>query len=154
MTSNINYNDTLFERDNLTPIRGKPTIKTPHKLWNEIKANAKSVYSNIGEETHGHLGLVLTDAQYAIISPTTFFLPTHLGTPIISYGTTTHTNSNMRIVHTKKVRLFREVMGVEQALARQIVFSVEEAYLANICNRTTNSINDTVAGVLAHLQDN
>ena len=62
MTSNINYKDTLFERSNLTPIRGKPTSETLHKLQNEIKANAKSVYSNLRGGAHGHLGLVLTDA--------------------------------------------------------------------------------------------
>ena len=72
MRSNINYKDTLFEQDNLTPIRGEPTSKTLHKLWNKIKANAKSVYSNIGGGAHGHLGLMSTEAQYALISPTTF----------------------------------------------------------------------------------
>ena len=72
MTSNINYNYTLFEQSNLTPIRGEPTFETLHKLWNEIKANAKSVCSNLGGVAHGHLGLVLTDAMYALISLTLF----------------------------------------------------------------------------------
>ena len=62
MTSNINYKDTLFEQAKLTPFRGKPNFKTLNKLQNEIKANAKSVYSNFGGGSHGHLGLVLTDA--------------------------------------------------------------------------------------------
>ena len=34
MVSSINYKDALFERANLTPIRGKHTFKTLHKLWN------------------------------------------------------------------------------------------------------------------------
>ena len=41
MTSNINYKDTLFERAKLTPIRGKLSLETLHKLRNEIKANTK-----------------------------------------------------------------------------------------------------------------
>ena len=44
MTRNINYKDTLFERANLTLIRGEPTFKTLHKLQNEIKSNSKAVY--------------------------------------------------------------------------------------------------------------
>ena len=72
MKSNINYKDTIFERANITPIRGKPTFEMLHKLRNEIKANAKSVYSKIVGEEHGHLGLVVTDAQYMIISSTPF----------------------------------------------------------------------------------
>ena len=58
----------------------------------------------------------------------------------------------MRITHTKEVRLFREVKGVEQALVQQIIGTATEAYLADIHNRTTNYSNDTVAGVLTYLQ--
>ena len=79
MTSRVNYRDTHFERVNLTPIRGKPTYETVHKLWNEIKANTRSVYSHLGGGTHGHLGLVLTAAQYADISNTVFTCPAHPG---------------------------------------------------------------------------
>ena len=43
MTSSINYNDTLFKRDKLTPIRVEPTFERLHKLQNKVKANTKSV---------------------------------------------------------------------------------------------------------------
>ena len=52
------------------------------------------------------------------------------------------------------MRLFREVTGLEKSLVQQIVGTVEVDYLADIHNSTTNSINDTVAGVLTHLQEN
>ena len=97
---------------------------------------------------------MLNDSQYAIISLTPFIYPTHPGPIIIPDGTTAYANSNMRISHTKEVPLFREVTGVEQALVQQIVGTVEEAYLVDIRNRTTNSIKYTVSGVLTHLQDN
>ena len=118
MTSNISYKDTLFERSNLTPIRGEPTFETLHKLRNEIKANAKAVYWNIGEIAHGHLVLVITEIEYALISATPFVYPTHLGPLIIMDSTTAHTKSIMRIMRTKEVGLFREVMGAEQALVQ------------------------------------
>ena len=60
----------------------------------------------------------------------------------------------MRIAHTEAVCLFREVTGVEQALVQNIVAMVKEAYLTDIRNRTTTSINNTVADVLTHLQNN
>ena len=60
----------------------------------------------------------------------------------------------MRITHTKEMGLFQEVTGVKQALVQQIVATVEEAYLADIHNQTTNSTEDTVADVLTHFQDN
>ena len=79
MASTVNYRDTHFERAQLTPICGKPTYDTVHKLWNEVKANARSVYSNLGGGTHGHLGLVLMTAQYAAISTIAFTRPDHPG---------------------------------------------------------------------------
>ena len=51
------------------------------------------------------------------------------------------------------MRLFWEGTGVQQALVQQKFAPVEEAYLADIRNRTTNSINDTVADMPTHLQD-
>ena len=43
---------------------------------------------------------------------------------------------------------------MEQALVQQIIGTVEEEYLANILNRTTKYINNTLAGVLTYLQNN
>ena len=68
---------------------------------------------------------MITEAQYELIYPNPFVYPTHLGPLIIPHGTTTHANSNMRIVYTKEVRLFRELTGAEQALVQQIVGTVE-----------------------------
>ena len=154
MTRYIIYKDTLFEQANLTLILGKPTFETLHKIWNKIKSNAKSVYSNIGGGEHGNLGLVITNAQYTLISLTPFAYPNHPGPLIITDGTTAHGNSNMWIAHTEEVRLFYEVTGVEQALVQQIVGTVEEVYLADIRNRNTDYINNTVVGVLTHLKEN
>ena len=45
-------------------------------------------------------------------------------------------------------------MGVKQILVQQIVATVKEDYLADICNFTKISINNTVDGVLTHIQEN
>ena len=97
MMSNINYKDTLFNQTNLTPTHGERTFGALHKLRNEIKANVKSVYSHIGGGAHEHLGLVLTDAQYALISPTPLLYPIHPGPLIIIDGSTAHAKSNVQI---------------------------------------------------------
>ena len=70
--------------------------------------------------------------QYSLISPNTFVYPTHPVPLIITDGTTAHVKFNMQIAHTKEVRLFCEVTGVEQALVQQIVGTAEAAYLAHI----------------------
>ena len=129
MSSTVNYRDTHFERANLTPIRGEPTYETVHKLWNEVKANARSVYSNLGGGTHGHLGLVLTTAQYAAISTTDFTRPDHPGPLAIPSAATVVQRSTLQDAHIEDLRVFCEVMGVEQALIQQIVATIYAMYL-------------------------
>ena len=112
-----------------------------HNLRNKIKANTKSVYSDLRGGGHGYPCLVITDLQFTLISPTIFVYPTHPGPLIVPDRTTDHAKPNIRILHTEEVNLFREVTGVEKALVQQIFGTVEESYLANIRNRTTNSIS-------------
>ena len=118
MSNSINYKDTLFKRENLTPICGEPTFEIIHNLRNEIEANTKSIYFNLGVISHGHPSLVLTNAQHALISNIPFVYLTHLGTFIIPDGTTDHMKSNMQIAHTEEMRFFCEVTGVEQSLVQ------------------------------------
>ena len=103
MTSTVNYLDTHFERANLTPFRGKPTYETVHKLWNKIKANTRSVYSQLGGGTHGNLGLVLTDAQYADISTTVFTCPAHPAPLYIPLAATAVQSSTLRDAHIEEL---------------------------------------------------
>jgi len=61
MTVNgINYHDTFFEFPDFTKIHGEPDSESLYKIRNELRANAKSVYSNLSDGAHGHLALVMT----------------------------------------------------------------------------------------------
>ena len=141
MTSRVNYRDTHFEQAYLAPIRGKPMFETIHKLWNKIKANARSVYSHLGGGTHGQLGLVLTAAQYADISNTVFTRPAHPGPLVIPPAATAVQRSTLQDSHVEDLQVFREVMGVDQALIQQIVATIDTTYFIDVRDRTTNSID-------------
>ena len=97
---------------------------------------------------------MLTDAQFVFISKYPFVYLTHPVPLIIPDGTTVHVNSNIIIAHTKEVRLFRKVAGVEQTPVQQIVTTVKEAYLVDIRSHMKNDINETVADILTHIQYN
>ena len=153
MTSTVNYRDIHFDRDKLTPIRGEPTYETVHKLWNEIKANARSVYLHLGSGTHGHLGLVLTAAQYVEISNTVFTRSDHPGALAIPLAATDVQRSTLRDAHIEDLQVFREVMGVEQALIQKCFSMIYAAYLEDVQDRTTNSIKIYVSALLFHLQE-
>jgi hypothetical protein len=67
-SSGINYRETYFEFPELTKLQGEPNAESLLKLRNELKANAQSLYSNLSDGAHGHLALVLSDAQYALLT--------------------------------------------------------------------------------------
>ena len=138
MASTVNYRDTHFEQAHLTPIRGKPTYDTVHKLWNKVKANARSVYSNLGGGTHGHLSLVLMTAQYAAISTTAFTCPDNPVPLAIPSAATVVQRSTLLDTHIEDLRVFKEVMGVEQALIQQIVATIDSTYLEDVRDRTSS----------------
>jgi hypothetical protein len=86
-SSGINYRETFFEFPELTSkIHGEPTSESLYKLRNELKANAQSVYSNLSDGAH--LALILSDAQYALLTDIPFERPVHPGALVIPANTT------------------------------------------------------------------
>ena len=91
MTStNIDYVETYFEFKTLTRIHGEPTFPTLKKMKEELCANASNVSSDLGGGANGHLGLVLTAAEYATISATPYDRPPHVPALVIPPGTAQH----------------------------------------------------------------
>ena len=71
----IDYRNIFFEFPELDTISGKPNADSLIKLKKQLKANASSASSNLGDGLHGHLGLVLNPTDYALVSPVPFSLP-------------------------------------------------------------------------------
>jgi hypothetical protein len=104
--SGINYRETFFEFPELTKIHGKPTSESLYKLRNELKANAQSVYSNLSDGAHGHLALILSNAQYALLTDIPFERPIHPGALVIPANTTGPMATVMKDEHHERLRLF------------------------------------------------
>jgi hypothetical protein len=133
-------------------VHGKPNSESLFKLRNELKANAQSVYSNLSDGAHGHLALVLTDAQYLLLTNVPFVHPVHPGTLQVPDGTKAPMIAAMKEAHHEQLRLFQEVQGVEEALIQQIVKAVKAPYLAAIRDRGSNSLRGPINSILMHLQ--
>lgn len=151
----VNYIETYFEYKELTKIHGEPTFETIKALHNQLKANASSVPSNLGGGQFGHLGLVLTPQQYALISDTAFERPNHPGQVEYTRNATGPQIAATDAQHAEEIRVFREVLGVEAALRQQLVGAIEDKYLMAIRNRNTNAIVMPVHDIImTHLYPN
>jgi hypothetical protein len=152
VSTGINYRENYFEFPELTKIHGEPASESLYKLRNELKADAQSVYSNLSDGAHGHLALVITAAQYALLTNQPCVRPAHPGALVIAAGTTGPMITTLKDAHNEQLRLFREVEGVEKALIQQIVKAIKPTYLASLRDRNSNSLRGTVNDVLAHMQ--
>ena len=86
----VNYRSMVFKHPTLENIHGEPTFESIWTLHKEIMVNSQTVHSDLGGGAHGHLGLVLSPAQYALICNAACNRPQHPGTLIIPPGTTQH----------------------------------------------------------------
>ena len=82
----------------LTPIVGEPTDATLRTLKDQLEANAASVPTTLGGGNHGNLGLILSPATYATISPTAFNEPAYPGQHPAIPASTNAANTNA-IIH-------------------------------------------------------
>ena len=152
MTStNINYVATYFEFPELDKIHGEPTYAKLCKIKDQIKANALSVSSELGRGAHGHLGLVLTNSEYASITATRYIPPAHPGPLDIPALTVYHVETRIREDHKALIRVFCEVTDLHKAVIKQIVKVVYPVYIKSLRDRITNTIQADVPIVLAYL---
>ena len=68
-----------FEYPVLTRIHHRPDYRSLKILKDEIKANAASIYSDLGGGTHGHLGMVLKPPEYGHVLPIPYVCYLHHG---------------------------------------------------------------------------
>ena len=137
----VEYRNTLFETATLPSHAGEPTFESIKRSHNILKANAQDVQCFLGGANHGYLGLLLSDASYALISATPFVRPAHPGVLVVPPGTTAHMSTNMRISHEEALRVFKECKGVEKALLQQFLEVYDNIYLDALRDANTNAIN-------------
>jgi hypothetical protein len=70
-----------FPHPILTTVQGEPDYQTIHATRKFLQANSRAIDTHLGRGTLGHLGLIISDASYAMIAPTTNEEPTLWVTP-------------------------------------------------------------------------
>ena len=150
----IDYINTSFEYPLLDKIHGQPTFTTLTRLKQQIKANAQSVSSDLGGGGHGHLGLVLSPTEYALVSNTPYAIPAHPGAFLLPRNTDPAEAVRRREAHHERIRKFRESLDINKALIRQIVAAIDKTYLDELRNVTTNTITEIIPEIFTYLFDN
>ena len=118
-TANVDYINSVFEYPVLSKVIGKPTYSSLKTIKDELKVNAGKVQCELGGGNNGHLGLLLSNTEQALVDPTPYVRPIHPG-PIVPVGTTAIQNTNLRAQYNEDLRMFREATAVEESLLKQL----------------------------------
>ena len=109
--------------------------------------------TDLGGGDHGYLGLVLSDAEYARITPTpeAFVAPDFPGALVINPAFTAMQVVQARQSHNEAIVLYRECKNVEKSLLRHIQTVVEDKYIEFMVDEDTGLIEDDIPTVMEYM---
>jgi hypothetical protein len=139
--SNIKYETVedvvaSFSHPILSTVQGEPDYQTIHAIQKLLQANARAIDTHLGGGALGHLGLIVSDTAYPIITPpgengpilwTNPKTPGHAQT-VLDQGTAAHLSA-VRHSWQEAVLTYRTFNTVQQALKKKITTAFEPMYL-------------------------
>jgi hypothetical protein len=124
-----------FPHPVLPTVEGEPDYQTIHATRKFLQANSRAIETHLVGGTLGHLGLIISDASDAMISPATNGEPTFWITPqspgrapAMTDGTAAQISA-ARHIWGEDVQTYRTCTSVQQALKKQIISFFEPMYL-------------------------
>jgi hypothetical protein len=146
-----------FPHPVLPTVRGDPDYQTIHATRKFLQVNSREIETHLGGGTLGHLGLIIYDAYYAMISPTTAAGPTLWTTPPAPGRAPANTDgtaaqiSAARHIWEEDVQTYRMYTSVQKSLKKQIISVFEPMYLDILNDNMLGYANTTARDMLDHL---
>jgi hypothetical protein len=146
-----------FPHPVLPTVQGEPDYQTIHATRKFLQANLRAIDTHLGGGTLGHLGIIILDASYAIIAPTTAAGPTLWTTPQAPGRAPANTDgtaaqiSAARHIWAEDVQTYRTCISVQQALKKQITSMFEPIYLDILNDNVVGYANISAIDMLDHL---
>jgi len=143
-----------LEKYEITKIDGQPTDEDLNLLTKELTNAAGSVATQNGGGEHGHVGMVVDEAEYVTFSRNgdRFLVPTNPG----PYPQTVDPDKVIRerqlAEHKAECGEYETYLGVENYLRRMIVKSIDHEWLAEIESETMGFNHLSPKALLTHLR--
>jgi hypothetical protein len=146
-----------FPHPVLPTVQGEPDYKTIHATRKFLQANSWSIDTHLGGGTLGHLGLIISDASYAMIAqtmdagPTLWTNPQAPGRAPANTDGTAAKSSTVRHIWEEDVQTYGTCTSVQQALKKQIISVFEPMYLDILNDNIIGYANISARYMLDHL---
>jgi hypothetical protein len=146
-----------FPHPLLPTVHGEPDYQTIHATRKFLQANLRAIDTHLGGGTLGHLGLIISDASYAMISPTTNNEPTCWVTPPVpgrEPAAMDGTAAQISAAHhlwEEDIQTYRICTSVQHALKKQIISVFEPMYLDILNDNMVGYANISARDMVDHL---
>jgi hypothetical protein len=116
-----------FPHPILPTVQGEPDYQTIHATRKFLQSNSRAINTHLSGGTLGHLGLIISDAAYAMMAPTTNEEPTLWVTPNAPGRAPAATDGTAAQISAARhqweeyVQTYRTCTSVQQALKKQII---------------------------------
>jgi hypothetical protein len=141
----------------LPTVQGEPDYQTIHATRRFLQANSRAIKTHLGGGTLGHLGLIISDASYAMIAPATadektLWITTQAPgrAPAATYGTSAQISA-ARHNWEEDVQTYRTCTSVQHALKNNIISVFEPMYLDILNDNMVGYANISARYMLDHL---
>jgi hypothetical protein len=146
-----------FPHPILPTVQGEPDYQTIHAIRKLLQANSRATDTHLGGGTLGHLGLIVSDASYAMVAPATdssttlWVRSTAPGRDPVNTDCTAAQISAARHIWEEEVQTYRTYTYVQQALKKKIINIFEPMYLDVLNDDTVGFVNISARDMLDHL---
>jgi hypothetical protein len=146
-----------FPHPVLPTVQGEPDYQTIHATIKFLQANSQAIDTHLGGGTLGHLGLIISDASYAMITPTTDAGPTLWTSPQAPGRAPANTDGTAAQISAachiweEDVQTYRTCTFMQQALKKQIISVFKPMYLDILNDNMVGYANISARGILDHL---
>jgi hypothetical protein len=146
-----------FTHPVLQTVQGEPDHQTIHPARKFLQAILRAIDTHLGGGTLGHLGLIILDASYAMISPTTaagltlWTATQALGRSPDNTDGTAAQISAARHIWEEDVQTYRTCTSLQQALKKQIISVFEPMYLDILNDNMVGCANILARYMVDHL---
>jgi hypothetical protein len=146
-----------FPHPILPTVEGEPDYQTIHAARKFPQASSRAIDTHLGGGALGHLGIIISDASYSQIAPTTNKEPTLWVTPPAPGQEPAATDGTAAQISAARhnweedVQTYRTCTSVQQALKKQISSVFEPMYWDILSDNMVGYVNISARDMLDHL---